>query len=400
MKIYTPLNTSFPRRGLLAHTGADDAITLIDHCQNAAKLFFAQIQAWYQHAEPETSGKCHPNFVDNNITEPIKNLRQALAKLIPKTDNEDQKSEIGIHVDRCRALETDLENFLTQPNEENVYWVEASRNRSRKIALRSAPLNVGPDIKRTLFDKYKSVITTSATLSCDGKDQKSGFEFFTSRIGLEKFEALKLGSPFDYQSQVKMYIEADLPEPNHKDFEPQATQAIKKYLLKTKGRAFVLFTSYSMLKNIAENLTPWLAENNMDLLTQGSGTDRSTLLEQFKEDRRCVLFGTDSFWQGVDVPGQALSNVIIVRLPFAVPNHPLTQGRIEQIKAKGENPFFKFQLPTAIIKFKQGFGRLIRNKTDTGIVVVLDSRIVKKSYGRQFLTAIPNCQTEIVTEQI
>jgi ATP-dependent DNA helicase DinG len=154
-----------------------------------------------------------------------------------------------------------------------------------------------------------------------------------------------------------------------------------------------------MLKGMAKQLEDWLSENKMQLLVQGTGADRSVLLEEFKSDPRSVLFGTDSFWQGVDVPGEALSNVIILRLPFAVPNHPLIQGRIEQIRAKGDNPFFKYQLPTAIIKFKQGFGRLIRSKTDTGIVAVLDSRIVRKSYGKQFLAAIPECNIEIVSER-
>jgi len=195
-----------------------------------------------------------------------------------------------------------------------------------------------------------------------------------------------------------MYIEADLPEPNNMDFADCAMEKIKKYLLQTDGKAFVLFTSYTMLRKFAEGLTDFLAENDMDLLTQGSGTDRSTLLEYFKADHRSVLFGTDSFWQGVDVPGQALSNVIIVRLPFAVPNHPLIQGRIEQIREKGESPFFTYQLPMAIIRFKQGFGRLVRNKTDTGIVVVLDSRIVRKNYGKRFLSAMPDCMVEVVME--
>ncbi|HEG43453.1 MAG TPA: helicase [Phycisphaerales bacterium] len=387
------------RRGLLAFiTGADNVIALVEKCTEAAKVFFTQVQAWHEHAKDETSGKCHPNFVDDNITETLKELRVALGELSKKGEDEDDRFEFERYIDRCKGLEESIKEFLTQPQEGSIYWVEVSKGRRRRISLRSAPLNVGPDIKRCLFDKFDSVIMTSATLSCDGSDDAGGFEFFAGRIGLEDFRALQLGSPFDYKRQVTMYVEADLPEPNNKDFHAEAMEKVKKYLLQTDGKAFVLFTSYVMLRKFADGLTDFLAENQMELLTQGGGTDRSTLLEHFKDDHRSVLFGTDSFWQGVDVPGQALSNVIIVRLPFAVPNHPLIQGRIEQIRQKGESPFFTYQLPMAIIRFKQGFGRLVRNKTDTGIVVVLDSRIVRKNYGKRFLSAMPDCTVEVITK--
>ncbi len=386
-------------KGLLAFGETEHAQDLVGQCNESAKVFFAQIRAWYDHARAETNGRVHPGFVDDNITDSVRTLRLELARLAKKTDDENGKLEFERYIDRCKTLEAELKDFLAQPREENVYWVEVSQGRRMRTALRSAPIDVGPHVKRCLFDEYASVVMTSATLSCDGRTEKEGFEFFAGRIGLEEFEALKLGSPFDYKRQVTLYIEADLPDPNHEDFQALAVEAIKKYLLKTDGKAFVLFTSYSMLKGMAKRLEDWLIENKMQLLVQGAGADRSVLLEEFKSDPRSVLFGTDSFWQGVDVPGEALSNVIILRLPFAVPNHPLIQGRIEQIRAKGDNPFFKYQLPTAIIKFKQGFGRLIRSKADTGIVAVLDSRIVRKSYGKQFLAAIPECNIEIVSER-
>ena len=151
-----------------------------------------------------------------------------------------------------------------------------------------------------------------------------------------------------------------------------------------------------MLGNFAEQLAEWFKENNIELLQQGVGLDRTSLLRRFKTDGQFVLFGTDSFWQGVDVPGEALSNVIIVRLPFEVPDQPLLAGRLEQIKERGGNPFFDYQLPSAIIRVRQGFGRLIRSKTDTGIVVILDSRIINKRYGERFLAAIPRCSVKIV----
>ena len=178
---------------------------------------------------------------------------------------------------------------------------------------------------------------------------------------------------------------------------------MKKYILQTKGRAFVLFTSYEMLQGMVDKLSGWLKENNIQLLQQGAGLDRTVLLKRFIGSNTArqahILFGTDSFWQGVDVPGEALSNVIIVRLPFDVPDKPLVAGRCEQIRQQGGNPFYEYQLPAAIIKFKQGFGRLIRSKTDTGIVVILDSRIINKSYGQRFLSAIPKCKLEIVANE-
>lgn len=388
------------RKGLLAfQEGAMAAQSLVQGCREEMKAFFAQVQAWHHHAGEESGGACQPEFVQDNLTEPLKALRLELGKLCKARDEDDEQIELQRMIDRCRGVETDLKLFLSQEDKGCVYWVETESGRRRNVTLRSAPLHVGPYVQRCLFEPYESVVLTSATLSCGRGDEQEGFAFFAGRIGLEDYQAFQAGSPFDYARQVQMHIETELPEPNHRDFVPRAAGAIEQYLLQTQGRAFVLFTSYSMLRQMAEEMRPWMERERMDLLVQGETMDRASMLEYFKTHPRCVLFGTDSFWQGVDVPGEQLSNVIIVRLPFAVPNHPLIRGRIEQLRREGHNPFYDYQLPMAILKFKQGFGRLIRRKTDTGIVVVLDNRIVQRSYGQLFLKAVPECSVFIGGEE-
>lgn len=390
-----------PRKGkgvLAFHKQADTTRQLVKKCRRAAQVFFAQVQAWYAHAGENNNGRCEAEFVENNLGPVLKELRLDLGTLSKVSNDEDDIFEFSRYADQLGALETDLKDFVLQRKDGCVYWVEIESDRQKRALLRCAPLNVGPSLKSALFDAYESVVLTSATLSIGGSE-KQGFDFFAGRVGLEEFQSLHLGSPFDYEQQVQLYLEADLPEPNSPDFLHAACKAIKKYLLKSNGRAFVLFTSYAMLQKTAEQMKTWMSEHQMALLVQGETMDRARMLEEFKADTQSVLFGTDSFWQGVDVPGESLSNVIIVKLPFAVPNHPLIAGRIEQLREQGQNPFFTYQLPMAIIKFKQGFGRLIRNKSDSGMVVVLDSRILRKMYGKQFIAAIPKCHIEVVAEE-
>jgi len=374
------------RKGMLTrltNQGAEAQVAreMTDGLRLAGENFFLDL-AGLLRREPALRIR-RKNIIPDMLSEPLLELKDALLEL--KAESQEEEQEVKAFASRAQTLASAIRLNLEQGAEGFVYWAERENTRYRLVA---SPIDLSETLRENLFAKTDTIVLTSATLSAAGT-----FTYIKNRLGLDAPGELLLDSPFDFEKQALLYISPCLDDQQAPEYQQKFDEELKAILSVTQGRTLVLFTSYSQLKKSAVTLRAEMP--GLGVLCQGE-MPAYRLVKQFKGISNAVLLGTASFWQGIDIPGDALQCVVIAKLPFAVPDDPLVEARMEQLK----NPFFEYQVPQATLLFRQGFGRLIRTRTDRGAVVVLDSRIMTKNYGKWFLRSIPKCRVTDDREEL
>ncbi|MBC8287104.1 MAG: ATP-dependent DNA helicase [Nitrospinae bacterium] len=373
------------RRGLLTridHDSVPHLRKLVMAARQAADVFFNQLLEEYG-TNDRVLRFYKPPVLDNGLYVPLEALREALKSLEGGLHSEEDRVDASSAAERCFEFNNALSAILNQHMRGYVYWLEITpRKRFHRVVLRGVPIHVAEELHAQVFEKIDRIVMTSATLTTS-----KGFGFIKERIGYQPDEELSLDAPFNYPSQAMLYVPADLPEPGDEAgiYVEGISNRCRELVEASGGKTFILFTSYALLNQVYEKLDGL----RFPLIRQGE-MPTVQMIKKFKE-KPSVIFGTNSFWQGVDIPGDALQSVIITKLPFDVPKEPLTEARIEELRRQHIDPFRHYQIPRAIIQLKQGFGRLIRKKTDTGVVSILDSRISRRGYGKQFIASLPPC---------
>jgi ATP-dependent DNA helicase DinG len=403
-KLYNPRT----EKGFLLTKSAQTAIRIVRRLLNENDMFFDSLDNHVTLRQSRERAKGvvrirEPLDLENTLDPLLLELCDDLRKMKSQAQNDDEENEISNYFRKLSAIRNTIDEFLNQKLDEHVYWIDFSGRGRRNITMSMSPIDMAEFFRQNVWGDDKLALMTSATLSIN-----KSLEYFQKSLGAENVSSSIMDSTFDYPSQMKIYVSRSVPQPkvnkletageilNGSDYEKILTEKIKEYALMTEGGALILFTNIRLLRKIHAELKPQLVQNGIDVYAQGEGLSKTKLLSDFKKNHNSVLLGVDSFWMGVDVPGNSLRSVIITKLPFDVPDHPIIEAKIEAIEKRGGNPFTEFSLPGAILKFKQGVGRLIRNKSDKGIIVILDSRVATKTYGKFFLSSLPEC--EVIVE--
>lgn len=380
---------------------------LVDHARRVCEGFFDDLYRLSTSGRLVNGRMREPNMVRNELSQAMNDLSVRLKRLKDSVTREADQFELNAYAVRAAEI-GDHAHALTEQTLPNcVYWIESTQGTGRggpKVTLSCSPIEVAPLLREHLFGQQCSVVLTSATLSTrqvhedeEPEHAETAFAHTLGRLGAEGSRTLQLGSPFDYRSQVRVIVDTTVPSPGYRrtaspgeeSFDDAIASRVHDQVVATDGGAFVLFTSFSLLYKTADRLRGPLESLGMRVWVHGRDGSRTQILDEFRAHERGVLFGAASFWQGVDVRGSALRNVIITRLPFDPPDRPIVEARGEKIREDGGDPFRDDALPRAVIRFKQGFGRLIRSASDTGQVVILDPRVVRTGYGKSFLRSIP-----------